>query len=45
LGKAGEWEAHSGDIVNITAPFEIKGAAWQSHLAAAKAGVDLLKST
>jgi NAD(P)-dependent dehydrogenase (short-subunit alcohol dehydrogenase family) len=38
-------EAHGGNIVNITAPFEMKGAAWQSHVAAAKAGVDSLTRT
>ena len=31
---------HGGNIVNISAPFEMKGAAMQSHVAAAKAGVD-----
>ena len=31
---------HGGNIVNISAPFELKGAAMQSHVAAAKAGVD-----
>jgi peroxisomal 2,4-dienoyl-CoA reductase len=31
---------HGGVIVNISAPFELKGAAMQSHVAAAKAGVD-----
>jgi peroxisomal 2,4-dienoyl-CoA reductase len=38
-------EAHGGTIVNITAPFELKGAAMQSHVAAAKAGVDSLTRT
>ena len=33
---------HGGNIVNITAPFELKGAAMQAHVAAAKAGVDSL---
>ena len=33
---------HGGNIMNITAPFELKGAAMQSHVAAAKAGVDSL---
>lgn len=37
--------AHGGNIVNISAPFELKGAAWQSHVAAAKAGVDSLTRT
>jgi peroxisomal 2,4-dienoyl-CoA reductase len=37
--------AHGGNIVNITAPFELKGAALQSHVAAAKAGVDSLTRT
>ncbi len=36
---------HGGSIVNITAPFELKGAALQSHVAAAKAGVDSLTRT
>jgi NAD(P)-dependent dehydrogenase (short-subunit alcohol dehydrogenase family) len=36
---------HGGAIVNITAPFELKGAAMQSHVAAAKAGVDSLTRT
>jgi 2,4-dienoyl-CoA reductase [(3E)-enoyl-CoA-producing], peroxisomal len=36
---------HGGNIVNISAPFELKGAAWQSHVAAAKAGVDSLTRT
>lgn len=40
------WMAeHGGSIVNITAPFEMKGAALQSHVAAAKAGVDSLTRT
>ena len=33
---------HGGNVVNISAPFEMKGAAMQSHVAAAKAGVDSL---
>jgi peroxisomal 2,4-dienoyl-CoA reductase len=37
--------AHGGSVVNITAPFELKGAALQSHVAAAKAGVDSLTRT
>lgn len=37
--------AHGGSIVNITAPFEGKGAAMQAHVAAAKAGVDSLTRT
>ena len=36
---------HGGNIVNITAPFEMKGAAMQSHVAAAKAGVDSFTRT
>ena len=36
---------HGGNIVNITAPFELKGVALQSHVAAAKAGVDSLTRT
>ena len=36
---------HGGNIVNITAPFELKGAAMQSHVAAAKAGVDSFTRT
>jgi len=36
---------HGGSVVNITAPFELKGAAMQSHVAAAKAGVDSLTRT
>ena len=37
--------AHGGNVVNITAPFEMKGAALQAHVAAAKAGVDSLTRT
>ena len=37
--------AHGGNIINITAPFELKGAAMQAHVAAAKAGVDSLTRT
>jgi peroxisomal 2,4-dienoyl-CoA reductase len=37
--------AHGGTIVNITAPFELKGIAMQAHVAAAKAGVDSLTRT
>jgi peroxisomal 2,4-dienoyl-CoA reductase len=37
--------AHGGAVVNITAPFELKGAALQAHVAAAKAGVDSLTRT
>ena len=33
---------HGGNIVNISAPFELKGVALQAHVAAAKAGVDSL---
>jgi NAD(P)-dependent dehydrogenase (short-subunit alcohol dehydrogenase family) len=36
---------HGGSIVNISAPFELKGAAMQAHVAAAKAGVDSLTRT
>jgi peroxisomal 2,4-dienoyl-CoA reductase len=36
---------HGGNIVNITAPFELKGVAMQSHVAAAKAGVDSFTRT
>ena len=36
----GALREHGGNIVNISAPFEGKGAAMQSHVAAAKAGVD-----
>jgi peroxisomal 2,4-dienoyl-CoA reductase len=36
---------HGGCIVNISAPFEGKGAALQAHVAAAKAGVDSLTRT
>ncbi len=36
---------HGGNIVNITAPFEMRGAALQAHVAAAKAGVDSLTRT
>ncbi|MGJ3508286.1 SDR family oxidoreductase [Enemella sp. A6] len=36
---------HGGVIVNISAPFELKGVAMQSHVAAAKAGVDSLTRT
>jgi NAD(P)-dependent dehydrogenase (short-subunit alcohol dehydrogenase family) len=38
-------ESNGGTIVNITAPFEMKGAALQAHVAAAKAGVDSLTRT
>ena len=38
-------EAHGGNVVNITAPYELKGAALQAHVAAAKAGVDSLTRT
>jgi peroxisomal 2,4-dienoyl-CoA reductase len=34
-----------GHIVNISAPFERMGVAWQAHVAAAKAGVDSLTRT
>lgn len=33
---------HGGSIVNISAPFQQKGVVFQSHVAAAKAGVDSL---
>src|SRR5205809_1043095 len=36
---------HGGNIVNISAPFELKGAAMQAHVAAAKAGVDSFTRT
>jgi len=36
---------HGGNIVNITAPFQNLGAAFQAHVAAAKAGVDSLTRT
>jgi len=36
---------HGGNIVNITAPFELRGASLQAHVAAAKAGVDSLTRT
>ncbi len=36
---------HGGNIVNITAPFELKGAQLQAHVAAAKAGVDSFTRT
>src|SRR5262245_18314248 len=36
---------HGGNIVNITAPFELKGVSMQSHVAAAKAGVDSFTRT
>jgi NAD(P)-dependent dehydrogenase (short-subunit alcohol dehydrogenase family) len=36
---------HGGNIINISAPFELKGAAMQSHVAAAKAGVDSFTRT
>jgi NAD(P)-dependent dehydrogenase (short-subunit alcohol dehydrogenase family) len=36
---------HGGNIVNITAPFELKGATMQAHVAAAKAGVDSFMRT
>ena len=37
--------AHGGTVVNISAPFELKGVAMQAHVAAAKAGVDSLTRT
>jgi peroxisomal 2,4-dienoyl-CoA reductase len=36
---------HGGSIVNISAPFSQKGVIYQSHVAAAKAGVDSLTRT
>jgi 2,4-dienoyl-CoA reductase [(3E)-enoyl-CoA-producing], peroxisomal len=36
---------HGGVVVNISAPFELKGAAMQAHVAAAKSGVDSLTRT
>ncbi len=36
---------HGGTIVNISAPFEQRGVVYQSHVAAAKAGVDSLTRT
>jgi 2,4-dienoyl-CoA reductase [(3E)-enoyl-CoA-producing], peroxisomal len=36
---------HGGSIVNISAPFQHKGVVFQSHVAAAKAGVDSLTRT
>jgi peroxisomal 2,4-dienoyl-CoA reductase len=38
-------KARGGSIVNITAPFQHGGAAWQAHVGAAKAGVDSLTRT
>ena len=38
-------EDHGGCIVNISAPFQQKGVVFQSHVAAAKAGVDSLTRT
>ena len=36
---------HGGQIVNISAPFEMKGVSLQAHVGAAKAGVDSLTRT
>ena len=36
---------HGGNIVNISAPFQHAGAAYQAHVAAAKSGVDSLTRT
>jgi NAD(P)-dependent dehydrogenase (short-subunit alcohol dehydrogenase family) len=36
---------HGGNIVNISAPFELRGAEMQAHVAAAKSGVDSLTRT
>lgn len=38
-------QGHGGSIVNISAPFELKGIAYQAHVAAAKSGVDSLTRT
>lgn len=38
-------KAHGGSIVNITAPFEHWGVSYQSHVAAAKTGVESLTRT
>ena len=38
-------DAHGGNIVNISAPFEQMGAAYQAHVAAAKSGVNSLTRT
>ena len=37
-------EFNGGNVVNITAPYELKGAALQAHVAAAKAGVAAKRS-
>ena len=36
---------HGGNIVNISAPFELRGVEMQAHVASAKAGVDSLTRT
>ncbi len=36
---------HGGNIINISAPFQDRGVVFQSHVAAAKAGVDSLTRT
>jgi peroxisomal 2,4-dienoyl-CoA reductase len=36
---------HGGVIVNISAPFELRGVVYQAHVAAAKSGVDSLTRT
>ena len=36
---------HGGNIINISAPFELRGVAMQAHVASAKAGVDSLTRT
>jgi peroxisomal 2,4-dienoyl-CoA reductase len=36
---------HGGNVVNISAPFELRGVSMQAHVAAAKAGVDSLTRT
>jgi peroxisomal 2,4-dienoyl-CoA reductase len=42
----GAWlQDHGGNIINISAPFEQRGVVYQSHVAAAKAGVDSLTRT
>ena len=39
------FQHHGGNIINISAPFEQKGVAYQAHVAAAKSGVDSLTRT
>jgi NAD(P)-dependent dehydrogenase (short-subunit alcohol dehydrogenase family) len=38
-------QGNGGNIVNISAPFELRGVAMQAHVASAKAGVDSLTRT